>query len=183
MKRIEGFEELKKETTETSGTGSIQLPVGPQVCKIINVIDVPEREYLKVEFDVVEGEYTGFMGDAAGRIGDWPSQGRTYRSYKSSAYQYFTAFIIAIEKSNSGFAWQWNEKDLIGKKFVANFGEEEYVYEGELRTSIRAREIRSIVSLREGKIKIPEKKVLTDAQKKELNTTDVTEAVDMTLPF
>ena len=37
-----------------------QLPAGGYVCGITSVEDVPEKEYLKFEFDVAEGEYKNY---------------------------------------------------------------------------------------------------------------------------
>ena len=49
----------------------------------------------------------------------------------------FKAFIEAVSKSNDGFEWNWNEKDLIGKWVGIVTREEEYTSNsGELKTRI-----------------------------------------------
>lgn len=154
MKKIEDFDQMKAEGSEEVSFES--LPVGPQIVKILAVHDLEDKEYLKIEFDIADGEFKGFFAEQKERFNNdkWPNQGTVIRSYKNTAYQFFTAFIIAIEKSNPKFKWNWDETKLKNKKFVANFGEEEYLGESnELKISLKCREIRSLAALREGKIK------------------------------
>lgn len=158
MRKIDNFEKMKEEGSEE--VSFERLPVGPQIVKIVGIIDEVDKEYLKIEFDIAEGEFKGFFKEQFENFkkddgkDKWPNQGSVIRSYKNTAYQFFTAFIIAIEKSNPKFKWNWDETKLINKKFVANFAEEEYLGEGnELKVSMKCREIRSISALKDGKIK------------------------------
>jgi hypothetical protein len=49
----------------------------------------------------------------------------------------FKAFIEAVGQSNQGFAWDWNEKQLVGKWVGIVTREEEYTSNsGELKTRI-----------------------------------------------
>ena len=48
-----------------------QLPAGGYVCKITNVEDVPEKEYLYVEFDIAEGEHKGYFKELEERANFW----------------------------------------------------------------------------------------------------------------
>ena len=49
----------------------------------------------------------------------------------------FKAFIEAVTKSNQGFEWTWNERDLVGKWIGVVTREEEYTSNsGELKTRI-----------------------------------------------
>lgn len=43
---------------------------------------------------------------------------------------YFKGFITAVEESNPGYKWNWDEKTLKGKKIGIVFRMEEYSYNG-----------------------------------------------------
>jgi len=146
MKQIEGFE-LVNEAGEFK-----QLPAGAYAIKIIEVIDVPDKEYLDVYFDIAEGEFKGYFETLKSATGTM--RGRITRSYKQNALPFFKAFITAVEKSNPGYKWDWNEKTLNNKFAAVSFREEEYLMDGQVRVSVKADEIRSLQALREGSIKI-----------------------------
>lgn len=187
MKKIDNFNDIINKTDEIMEFD--QLPIGPQYCQIKAVEDVEEKEYLKIEFDIVKGELRNYFKNQHDNFKDpkWPSGGTIYRSYKPAAYSFFASFIVALKKSNNDFNWDWNEQELIGLYFVANFGEEEYIYEGELRTSVKVREIRSITAMQEGKIKIPSLKLLPESEKpaspKNVIDTSTLEVDEKDLPF
>ena len=195
MKKIDNWEELVKDGDEVVSFDS--LPIGPQICKILVVEDKSDKEYLKIQFDIADGDFKGHFKDQKEQFknDDWPSGGTGYRSYKSTAYSFFTAFIIAVERSNPKFKWDWDEQKLVNMLFVANFGEEDYLDEvtNEIKTSIKCREFRSIKALKEGTIKPLKKKELSDANKQKIEAGDTggnkknkTEVIDVSeddLPF
>lgn len=102
------------------------IPAGAYVCEIKSATDVPEREYLLIEYDVAEGDYARYFGDRAERWGSWPSGGKMYWSYKQSALGMFKALIQAVEKSNAGYAFNDDENTLVGKRVGLVLCEEEY---------------------------------------------------------
>jgi len=135
---------------------------GAYICRITGVIDHPDREYLEINFDIAEGEYKNYYSDLFKQFGgNW--RGRIYRSYKEKAMVFFKAFIVAVEKSNPGYTWNWDENSLINRLVVVVFGEEEYLWEDELRINVKPQDTRSIEALREGKIKLPTLKKLPPA--------------------
>ena len=152
MKKIENYENIRD-------FSDVSLPVGPQPCKITDVIDHPDKSYLEVRFDIDSGEFKGFYKNMFEKNGSW--RGTIIRSYKESALGFFKAFITAVEKSNTNYSWlanDWNEKSLIGKYVIVNFREEEYLAENnEIKTSIKPFEFRSIQAWKEGKIQTPKK--------------------------
>lgn len=157
MKKINGFENLPEEEVVEFDS----LKPGAYICCIRDVEDVFSKEYLKIKFDIADGEKKGFFHKDD--LDEWSNQGTTYRSYKDSASKFFKAFITAIEKSNThkNYKWDWNEKSLIGRFFVAVFGEEEYEnQDGDIKIVVKCQDIRSIQALREGKIEIPPLKKL-----------------------
>jgi hypothetical protein len=173
MRKINNWEEVKE------GGVSLSLPIGPQVCEIRSVVDDMSKEYLKIEFDICDGEFKNAFQAAYEQFGNWPAQGTTYRSYKPKAESFFKSFITAVEKSNGLYSWDWNEKSLVGKKVVVNFGEEEYEDNGQVKVSIKAREFRSIIALREGKVETLQLKKLKNAPK----PVEVTPITEEDLPF
>lgn len=176
MRKIENWEEIRDFSEIAS------LPVGPQPCKITNVEDVTAKSYLKVEFEIVSGPFKGWYTSLQERTGNW--YGTLNRSYKDAALGFFKAFITAVEKSNPGYKWDWNEKSLIGKYVVANYREEESVYNGELQTRVRPFEFRSVQAYKDGEIKEPAKKTLTEAEKKLLAPkTETMDVIEDELPF
>ena len=173
MKKIENWEEIKTNEEVVAFENLLDnLTPGPQIVKILKVEDVTEKEYLKIAFDIVDGKLKGLFRDVFDNDNrddkKWPNSGILYKSYKESAKRFFAAFITAIEKSNPSYKWDFDETKLIGKLFVANFREEEYVSEDYddqgnaiIKTSIKCFEPRSTVALKEGKVKILPKKELT----------------------
>ena len=164
MKKIEGYE-LVNEAGEVK-----KLPVGAYICKILDVVDNPEKEYLEVKFDIVEGEYKSYFKTLEENIKK--NLGKAIRSYKTKALPFFKAFITAVEKSNKGYVWDWNEKGLIGKFVVVVFGEEEYVDDSqatwEIKVAVKPQEFRSGEKYRAGEIKIPARKCLTDDEREKV---------------
>lgn len=155
MRKIDNWNDVQE------GSQFKELKAGAYVCKIIKVEDFSDKEYIRVNFDINEGELKGYFAESASRLGEWPYAGRDIRSYKQNALPYFKAFITAVEKSNDGYKWNWNEQSLIGQTVVAVIGEEEYrALDGSVSISTRVQEWRSLVALREGKIKVPTLKKL-----------------------
>jgi hypothetical protein len=164
MRKINNWEDINKDEVVEFDS----IPAGPQICKILKVQDVEQKEYLKIEFDIKDGNYKDFFKQQFDRDTrnekEWPNSGILYKSYKKTAERFFAAFITAVEKSNDGFHWNWDEQSLVGKTFVANFREEEYVGDGEIKSSMKCHETRSTQALRDDKIKIFELKSLTEKQ-------------------
>jgi len=156
MKKIEGFDDVQE---VSSGP---RLQPGPQVVQITKVEDVTDKEYLRIEFDIAKGDLKDNFKSLENMYGTWPNQGTLYRSYKQNALPYFKRFIVAVEKSNSGYKFDFNEQSLIGKYFVANYGVEEYDNGSQIVETVKPVEVRSVTSLKEDKIKIPKPKRLSD---------------------
>lgn len=77
--------------------------------------------------------------------------------------QAFKRFTTSVEKSNSGYIWNWNENSLKGKKFGGVFGREEFkAKNGEYKFAVKCRFPRSIESIQNGDFKIPEDKLCKD---------------------
>lgn len=181
MKPIEGFD-LISEAGEL-----VSLKKGIYGLEIKDVVDVPDREYLEIYFDITKGEFANYY--ATWKANDGKDHSKTIRSYKTSALPFFKAFTTAVEKSNPGYHWDWDEKKLIGKKVIGVFGEEEYVKEDKtIGVVVRIQDFRSLEAYQKGEIQIPELKKLSDADKLAAgvgvaNNTASIEVSDDDLPF
>ena len=130
MRPIDNFENVKP----SYGEGRKEV-AGGYIVKITYVEDVVEKKYLRIEWDYTDGELAGAHKECYDNYGFWPAP--LFRSYKTTAAGMFKAFIEAIGQSNQGFAWNWNEKQLVGKWIGIVTREEEYTSNsGELKTRI-----------------------------------------------
>jgi len=168
MKPIVGYDQINE-------AGELKvLTKGIYPLVITDVVDVPEREYLEVYYDICQGEFKGYFAAAKASIGRDIS--KECRSYKESALPFFKGFIVAIEKSNPGYQWDWDEKKLIGKFVVGVFGEEEYVDKNnEVKVIVALQEFRSLPAYKEGKLKVPELKKLPESERPVVKKEDTTQ--------
>ncbi|MEY2669749.1 MAG: hypothetical protein RLZZ577_65 [Bacteroidota bacterium] len=164
---LDGVEESKE---------FVVLPKGLYVAKITKVEDVEDKEYLRVEVDIAEGQYKDFYKESKFKL-------NMIKSYKDSALPFFKSFITATEKSNDNF--KFNEEklqELVGKKLGIVLAEREYKHSsGGIRESLYIYQTRSIEEIRKGDIKIPDIKKLDG---KVTGFTDITDSIiDGDLPF
>lgn len=142
------------EACETSSQAN-RLPVGGYVVKILGVENVEDKQYLKIRYDITEGNYKGYYGEKFGKFGgNW--QGILVRSYKESAMSYFKGFTTSVEKSNIGYKWNWDEQSLVGKLVGIVYGEEEYENRsGEVKTRLYVVRNTSVDNIRKHNYETP----------------------------
>lgn len=147
-------------------------PVGGFICEIKSVEDVPEKEYLRIGYDIAEAlnnEQKEFVGmyekRKKERDFDYPT---TVVSYKENSLPFFKGFITALENSNRGYKWDNDETKFVGKLIGFVIGEEEY--EGKDKNGVPKVKVRTYVaerhsvdSIKEGDFDVPEFKKLTKA--------------------
>lgn len=160
MKKIENYEAVQASTGEYARPTS-----GGYICKIIDVEDIPMNEqgkgdYLKVFYDIADGEFEGYYQEQFKKWGgNWFAT--FIRSYKETALGMFKHFTNCVEKSNAGYAWDWNEKGLIGKVVGLVLGEEEYRNNvGEIKTKLVVKNIATVEDIKNGNFKVPAPKKL-----------------------
>lgn len=166
-----------------------KLTAGGYVCKITKVEDVASKEYLNIEFDIVEGALKGFGTDMLERLG-WTSCKFT-KSYKESALAFFKQFLEAVDKTNnttfaneveSGF----NEQKLVGKGIGLAFGMEEYKKnDGSIGTRINTfdMQFKTANEIRNGDFEVPELKKLPEAPTSSASAFSVLNDDSSELPF
>lgn len=165
------------------------LKPGGYVCKITNVEDVPEKEYLYVEFDVAEGEFKDYYKKLQESHNFWG--GSMYKSYKEKALPMLKRFCSAVTKSNPGFifdagAQNSDEKTLKGKLIGLVLFEEEYVKNnGDIGRRLKVDYETEIDKIRKGDFKVKDLKKLPEDQrpKTETDFVDVPEGTNEEIPF
>lgn len=145
-------------------------PVGGFICEIKSVEDVPDKEYLRIGYDIAEAlneEQKEFVGMYAKRKAerdfDYPT---TIVSYKEKSLPFFKGFVTALETSNKGYKWDNDETKFVGKLVGFVIGEEEY--EGKDKDGVTPKvkvrtyvaERHSVDAIRDGDFTTPEFKKL-----------------------
>lgn len=160
MKRINNWENIQESTSFK------RLTPNGYIAKLLNIEDYPEKEYLKIYFDIVKGDDKGYFkkqydGDTR-KERKWPNAGTFIRSYKDSAASMFKGFINAIEKSNKGYQWNFDEKTLVNKVVGLIIADEQYQNQkGQVRVRNYVAAVRSVETIEKGEYEIPALKELT----------------------
>ena len=103
----------------------IRPTAGAYICKITDVEDIKDKQYLKVSHP------------------DWSWAGAYVKSYKQSALSLFKRFCSAVSKSNGNYVFDAGEqnaeeKTLVGKRIGLILQEEEYESNtGDIRTRLK----------------------------------------------
>lgn len=164
------------ETAQAYTGESEQLEPGGHVVRIMGMRQETSKNgkpMLVVGFDIAEGSPSdGFYKrlheqkkkfDASAK---WPGVIRymLYAKDGVSTNGFFKGFIGAVEESNPGYKWNWDERSITGKMVGMVFGEEEYrKQDGNIGTSVKAQQARSVQVIRDG-VDVPAKKKLNDEQ-------------------
>lgn len=133
---------------------------GGYICEIKAVEDVEEKEYLRMELDIAEGDFANHYQTLYEAMGFW---GLSFiKSYKEKALPFFKSFITAVENSNPGYTWDDDETKLRGKRVGVVLAEEEYIgKDGATKTRIFVDMPRSIEAIKSNDFKVPAKKLLS----------------------
>ena len=138
-----------------------KVEAGGYICGIYAVEDVPEKEYLKISYDIVEGEKKGFYSKLK-KEKEWalPS---FIASYKETALSFFKGTITSIEKSNKGFKFDNDETKLVGKKIgLVLFEKERINNNGKKVVDMRVDKAHSIDAIKSGDFEVPERETVAD---------------------
>ncbi len=91
----------------------------------------------------------------------WPNGACKYISLKEdeNCVALFKGFTTAVEKSNPGYKWNFDETTLVGKKLCGVFGLEEFEkQDGKIATAVKLTQFRSLDKLED--VQIPKVKLL-----------------------
>ena len=137
----------------------IRQPIpGGYIAKITKVEDVESKEYLRIEWEFLEGEFKGVNQETFDSFGYWPLA--FIKSYKEKALRFFKGFKTCVEMSNRNFVFKNDPQSLVGKYVGVVLGEEEYWSDkhGEIRKRLYVESVRSGKAIRDGDFKVPELK-------------------------
>lgn len=167
MKQFKGFE--RKEQIEWE-----QLPKGAFVIKILNIKEEANKNnpgtHLAIAFDIAEGEYQGFykrsFDNDTREDKKWPNDAVVYINCpQDNSDQWivdnFNKFMTAVEDSNEGYHWNWDEKTLKNKLVGAKFYIEQSEYNGKIYDHTKAKWFIAAQKIRDGKYgKLPNDKLI-----------------------
>lgn len=146
-------------TNVEEATDFPKLKAGGYIAKIYKVEDVENKQYLKIYYDIAEGEFAGYYKDLAEKFNKW--NGSFIRSYKETALSFFKGFITALENSNTNYKFSENEQEMVGKFLGVVLAEEEYENQsGEIRVRLVVNKTCSVDKIRNNDFVVPEKKTI-----------------------
>jgi hypothetical protein len=164
MNKPQGYDQATPQTF-----GFDNPPAGAYVCKIIGVKSEktglnaknPNTDMIAMAIDIEEGQYKGNFKKMFERM-KLKDPNKKYpcifrRTLSPDQLNYFKGDILAIEESNEGYKWNWNDESLKGKLVGFIFGEKEIDSNG--KTVLEPRFICSAGKARVGNIKPPSKKL------------------------
>lgn len=163
------------------------LELGGHVCVIKQaeaVMTSTGKQALKLYLDVAEGKQKEYFKQAyAADTRADKKWGCTYMQLiEGESTRYFKGMIEAIERSNEGYKFNWDESTLAGKLIGGVFGREQYANDkGELKFYTKCRFVRSVEAVRKG-IPAPEDKLL-NKQGSKVNYEQFSAVSDDELPF
>lgn len=151
------------------------LPAGGYVAKTIGarVIDYDWGSVLAIAFDITEGQFKGHFDkeynsqiqedkkwkgvlrlaipkDDGSEKDDW-----TKRSFGNAMW--------AIEESNPGYHWNWDENSLASKNVGVLFRNKEWEFDGRTGWTTECCALTTVENIREGKFKMPKDKPLKNS--------------------
>lgn len=191
IKQYDGAKAEKAAIKET-------LPAGAYVADIKNaeVVNYDWGEVLLVSFDIAEGDFKGFFAnDYRANTSDNRKWRGTYRAtipdeksqYFDNQKRTFNGIMYALEDSNDGYRFDWDETKLKGKKVGVAFRNKEWEYEGKSGWTTECAFLCDVESVRNGSVKLPKDKPLnstsSNATSSAAPTPTAEVSVDDDFPF
>ena len=163
MKPINNFDKVQ------GYSGSTQLPVGGYVLKITGVrYEAGQNGYsdrIVIAFDVAEGEFAGFFkkrfDSDTNEDKKWKGTTTLYVPKEDGSKQdewtarRFKTFTNALEDSNSGYKWDWEESKWKGLLVGGAFGEVHTLIDGKQIQYNTFKSAYSVDDIRKGNFKTP----------------------------
>ena len=153
-----------------------KLPAGGYIARIVKaeIIEYTWGEVLCVSFDIADGPHKGhFMArwkaDENSEFGQkWKG---TYRlttdradgKFEDSICSRLEHFVWAVQTSNPGYTWDWNETGLKGKWLGVLFRNKEWSFNGSTGWTTECSDVTSAQAIRAGDFEVPADKPLKKA--------------------
>lgn len=174
MNKIGNWENVK------AATEYVALPAGGYAVEIKNAkvkryeSDNGSFERFEIALDIMDGEFKDYYAnDYRSQTGEdkkWKGVLRLYLPKEDGSEKdewtksLFKATIEAIEDSNPGYHWDWDESKLRGKKVGCLFRLEEWEYKGKTGKKAQAFKFIDINRIKSGKFRIPKEKLLNNSE-------------------
>lgn len=192
IKKFGDYEQTKAYTDAET------LPKGAYVVKIMGatVEENSNGQYIKIGCDIAEGEFKDFYAN------QYKQDQREDKKWKCNyllnvpkddgtqedgwTKRKFKTFTEALEDSNEGYHFDWDEKKFKGKLFGGLFNEQEFEKnDGSVGKTVKIGKVISVQALKEGKYKMPEDKILTTTNKNSSSDTfmNLPDSIEEELPF
>lgn len=158
---------------ETKSYGQVQvLPKGGYVLKIMGaeVCQNSNGQYVKIGCDIAEGEFKDYFAN------DYRSQQSEDKKWRCNyllnvpkddgteqdgwTKRRFKTVIEALEESNPGYHFDWDEKKFKGKLIGGLFNEREYEANNDVRRATNLAQLCTVDSIRNNTYKLPADKLL-----------------------
>ena len=151
-------------------------------------------ERFEIAIDIAEGEFKDYYAnDYCNQTNEdkkWKGVLRLYMPKEDGSEQdewtksRFKSFIEAVEDSNPGFHWDWDESKLRGKKIGCLFRLEEWEYNGKTGKKAQPFKAVSVEKIKSGNFKIPKEKLLEkNASAPTAPTPEFRDIPDEDVPF
>ena len=195
MKKFNNWENVK------AASEFVPLPAGGYIVELKNA-KVKEYknqngdafERFEIALDIAEGEFKDYYAnDYCNQTNEdkkWKGVLRLYMPKEDGSEQdewtksRFKSFIEAVEDSNPGFHWDWDESKLRGKKIGCLFRLEEWEYNGKTGKKAQPFKAVSIEKIKSGNFKIPKEKLLDkNASAPNSPTPEFRDIPDEDVPF
>jgi len=128
---------------------------GGYVCIIKGIEDVVDREYLRVSYDIADGEHKGIYTKRQKETGwDLPT---FIQSYSEKSLPFFKGFVTSVEQTNKGFKWdEEHEQQFVNKGIGLVLANEHYLNKkGEEKIRLIAIAKHSADAIRKGDFEPP----------------------------
>ena len=189
MKQFNGY--ARKEDSDF-----MLLPKGAYVIKFLDIKEENNKSgsgsHLKIAFDIFEGEYAGFykkmFDNSTKEDKKWNNDAVVFLTCpEDDSEQYivdnFNKFMTAVEDSNDGYHWNWDESTLKGKVVGAKFCIEQSEYNGNVYDHTKAKWFINAQKVRDGKYgQLPKDKLVAPSTGA-TEFTKVADIPDEEIPF
>lgn len=192
MKPFAGYENVQVSDFEKLPKGAYEVKIMDAKEVTYTVKDGSTFSKLEIAFEIATGEFAGFYRR------NFDAQTQEDKKWKGVMRLYipkddgtdkdewtkktFKRMMQAIEDSNPGYRWDWNEKGLKGKIVGCLYQNREWAYNGKTGWTAQPHSFIDVAKVRSGEFKLPEDKPL-DVNQKPVSVDIATDADEEDLPF
>lgn len=157
--------QLQLDNVQEAGSYN-RLPAGGYICRYTKVEDVPEKEYLYMEFDIESGEYKDYYKKTWRRVWTFGVVEFT-EAIKKRRFLCSKGCVLQLLKAIPGLCLMEEDrmlmkKTLVGKHVGLILGEEEYIgNDGNKKTRLYVNTECDVNDIKAGRFRVPELKKKT----------------------